>query len=165
MQSTTISEGHTAPHHPTVSPHHSLKESDKYNRDEQVEMKVASSASDSGAASVSDLKAQTKRQRLRARVQFATVCGSMYLAGWNDGSTGPLLPRIQTVYGVGGFKHSQFPSNLNALSSRQLNFAVVSLVFVFACVVRFYCSVQDSLTSLCYSIGLPIWSIRKSIPR
>lgn len=112
MQSTTISEG-TVPHHPTVSSYHSLKESGKQNRDEQVEMRVTSSASNSGAASVSDLKAQTKRQRLRARVQFATVCGSMYLAGWNDGTTGPLLPRIQTVYG--------------------LNFAVVSLVFVFAC--------------------------------
>ncbi|KAG2357351.1 major facilitator superfamily domain-containing protein [Suillus spraguei] len=60
------------------------------------------------------MKTQTKRQRLRARVQFATVCGSMYVAGWNDGTTGPLLPRIQKVYG--------------------LNFAVVSLVFVFACV-------------------------------
>jgi hypothetical protein len=116
MQSTTISEG-TVPHHPTVSSYHSLKESDKQNRDEQVEMRVTSSASDSGAASVSDLKAQTKRQRLRARVQFATVCGSMYLAGWNDGTTGPLLPRIQTVYGVGGFKHSQFSLNLTFLSS------------------------------------------------
>ncbi|KAG1903204.1 major facilitator superfamily domain-containing protein [Suillus fuscotomentosus] len=77
-------------------------------------MQVGSSASDSRAASVFDLKAQTKPQRLRARVQFATVCGAMYLAGWNDGTTGPLLPRIQKVY--------------------DLNFAVVSLIFVFACV-------------------------------
>ncbi|KAG1840108.1 MFS general substrate transporter [Suillus tomentosus] len=92
MQMTTISE-----------------ESDKHN-----EMQVGSSASDSRAASVFDLKAQTKPQRLRARVQFATVCGAMYLAGWNDGTTGPLLPRIQKVY--------------------DLNFAVVSLIFVFACV-------------------------------
>ncbi|KAG1876342.1 major facilitator superfamily domain-containing protein [Suillus subluteus] len=77
-------------------------------------MRAGSSTGDSGAASVSDLKAQTKRQRLCARMQFATVCGSMYLDGWNDGSTGPLLPRIQKVYG--------------------LNFTVVSLIFVFACV-------------------------------
>ncbi|KAG1823601.1 MFS general substrate transporter [Suillus subaureus] len=112
MQTTTISEVHTVSHHPTVGPHHNLKESGKH--DERIEMQVGSSTSDSGAASISDLKAQTKRQRLRARVQFATVCGSMYLAGWNDGTTGPLLPRIQKVYG--------------------LNFAVVSLIFVFACV-------------------------------
>ncbi|KAG2354070.1 major facilitator superfamily domain-containing protein [Suillus spraguei] len=38
----------------------------------------------------------------------------MYLAGWNDGTTGPLLFRIQKVYG--------------------LNFAVVSLIFMFACI-------------------------------
>ncbi|KAF8137341.1 major facilitator superfamily domain-containing protein [Boletus edulis] len=57
---------------------------------------------------------QTKSQRLRARLQFATLCWTLYLAGWNDGTTGPLLPRIQKVY--------------------NLNFAVVSLIFVFACV-------------------------------
>ncbi|KAG9313550.1 MFS general substrate transporter [Chiua virens] len=57
---------------------------------------------------------QTKGQRLRERVQFATLCWTLYLAGWNDGTTGPLLPRIQKVYGV--------------------NFAVVSLIFVFACI-------------------------------
>jgi hypothetical protein len=113
MQTTTISEGHTVPHNPTVSPHPSLKEKDN----ERGEMRVASSASISGAASVSDLKGQTKRQRLRARVQFATVCGSMYLAGWNDGTTGPLLPRIQTVYGVGGFKLLQLSLDSTVLSS------------------------------------------------
>ncbi|KAF9219515.1 MFS general substrate transporter [Gyrodon lividus] len=58
-------------------------------------------------------KSQTKAQRLRAHIQFATLCWTMYLAGWNDGTTGPLLPRIQKVYNV--------------------NFAVVSLIFVFAC--------------------------------
>ncbi|KAG0699326.1 MFS general substrate transporter [Suillus ampliporus] len=109
---TTIAEGHTVSRYPTVGPHHDSKESEKDSG--EIEMRVGSSATTSGAASISDLKPQTKGQRLRARVQFATVCGSMYVAGWNDGSTGPLLPRIQTVYG--------------------LNFAVVSLVFVFACV-------------------------------
>ncbi|KAG2124448.1 MFS general substrate transporter [Suillus clintonianus] len=112
MQTTTTAQGLTVSHHPTVDPHHEVKDSDKHNG--QVEMRLGSPESDSKAASVSDLKAQTKGQRLRARVQFATACGSMYLAGWNDGSTGPLLPRIQSVYG--------------------LNFAVVSLIFVFACV-------------------------------
>ncbi|KAG0691994.1 hypothetical protein DFH29DRAFT_606851 [Suillus ampliporus] len=98
---TTIAEGHAVSRHPTVDPHHDSKE----KHSGEIEMRVESSATASGAASISDLKAQTKGQRLRARVQFATVCGSMYVAGWNDGSTGPLLPRIQTVYGVGGFTH------------------------------------------------------------
>jgi len=107
MQTNAISQGQ--------SPHHDIKESDKQH--ERIEMRVDSSASDSKEASVSDLKAQTKRQRLRARVQFATVCGSMYLAGWNDGTTGPLLPRIQIVYGVSDFKHPQFSLRLTVLSS------------------------------------------------
>lgn len=38
--------------------------------------------------------------RTRARIQFASVCFSLFLLGWNDGSTGPLLPRIQQVYHV-----------------------------------------------------------------
>lgn len=48
-----------------------------------------------------DTVIKTKAQRLRARIQFATLCWTFYLAGWNDGTTGPLLPRIQRVYGVG----------------------------------------------------------------
>ncbi|TFY63546.1 hypothetical protein EVG20_g6271 [Dentipellis fragilis] len=47
---------------------------------------------------------------LLANVQFAALCWTQFLAGWNDGSTGPLLPRIQVVYNVG--------------------FAVVSLIFL-----------------------------------
>ncbi|PBK59802.1 MFS general substrate transporter [Armillaria solidipes] len=50
----------------------------------------------------------------RVHVQFAALCWSMFLAGWNDGTTGPLLPRIQEVYNV--------------------NYTVVSLLFVLACV-------------------------------
>ncbi|KAF8843925.1 MFS general substrate transporter [Paxillus ammoniavirescens] len=67
-----------------------------------------------GTPPVSSKSQTTKAQRLRGHIQFATLCWTMYLAGWNDGTTGPLLPRIQKVYNV--------------------NFAVVSLIFVFACV-------------------------------
>ncbi|KAF8877279.1 MFS general substrate transporter [Infundibulicybe gibba] len=31
-------------------------------------------------------------------VPFASVCWCIFITGWNDGSTGPLLPRIQKVY-------------------------------------------------------------------
>ncbi|KAI0654399.1 major facilitator superfamily domain-containing protein [Cubamyces menziesii] len=58
--------------------------------------------------------ASTPSSRRKARIQFATVCWALFLAGWNDGSTGPLLPRMQSVYHVG--------------------FAIVSLIFVFNCV-------------------------------
>ncbi|KAF8966641.1 MFS general substrate transporter [Flammula alnicola] len=56
----------------------------------------------------------TRQQRNLARVQFVALCWTLFLAGWNDGTTGPLLPRIQEVYHV--------------------NFTIVSLIFVFACV-------------------------------
>jgi hypothetical protein len=36
----------------------------------------------------------------REKTVFATMCGVLFLAGWNDGTTGPLLPRIQEVYHV-----------------------------------------------------------------
>jgi hypothetical protein len=35
-----------------------------------------------------------------ANLQYASLCWSLFLAGWNDGTTGPLLPRIQEVYHV-----------------------------------------------------------------
>ncbi|KJA21447.1 hypothetical protein HYPSUDRAFT_67788 [Hypholoma sublateritium FD-334 SS-4] len=56
----------------------------------------------------------THAQRKLARIQFATLLWTLMLAGWNDGTTGPLLPRIQEVYHVG--------------------FTIVSLIFVFACI-------------------------------
>ncbi|EMD35608.1 hypothetical protein CERSUDRAFT_116336 [Gelatoporia subvermispora B] len=51
-----------------------------------------------------------REARVKANAQFAALCWSLFLLGWNDGCTGPLLPRIQSVYHVG--------------------FAVVSLIFV-----------------------------------
>ncbi|TFK82924.1 MFS general substrate transporter [Polyporus arcularius HHB13444] len=48
--------------------------------------------------------------RRRGWIQFAALCLAIYVAGWNDGTLGPLLPRLQEVYHVG--------------------YAVVSLIFV-----------------------------------
>ena len=48
------------------------------------------------AASISNLNGH----HLRAGLQLASVCYSMFLAGWNDGTTGPLLPKIQKFYNV-----------------------------------------------------------------
>jgi len=58
--------------------------------------------------------AQRAKFRLNSRIQFAALCYSFFLEGWNDGSTGPLLPRIQRNYKIG--------------------FAIVSLLFVTNCV-------------------------------
>ncbi|KAI0631197.1 MFS general substrate transporter [Trametes polyzona] len=51
--------------------------------------------------------------RRKSQIQFATLCWSIYVAGWNDGTLGPLLPRLQEVYHVG--------------------YAVVSLIFIVNC--------------------------------
>lgn len=47
-----------------------------------------------------DAAVKTPAMRRKARVQFATLCWSIFVAGWNDGTTGPLLPRLQEVYHV-----------------------------------------------------------------
>lgn len=46
--------------------------------------------------------ALAKKYLWRARLQFLANCYSLFLAGWNDGTTGPLLTRIQDVYNVRG---------------------------------------------------------------
>lgn len=54
--------------------------------------------------------AERKRQRRKAMFCFAALCWNFFGQGWNDGSTGPLLPTIQRHYNIG--------------------FAIVSLLFV-----------------------------------
>lgn len=56
----------------------------------------------------------TKAMRRRAWIQFATLCWSIFVVGWNDGTTGPLVPRLQEVYHV--------------------SYAIVSLIFIASCV-------------------------------
>ncbi|KAI6019796.1 MFS general substrate transporter [Pisolithus orientalis] len=80
----------------------------------QLQEPSADVPSPTGDVTPAGQKGKENGQRRRAHIQFATLCWSLYLAGWNDGTTGPLLPRIQRVYSV--------------------NFAVVSLLFVFACI-------------------------------
>jgi len=74
---------------------------------------------------------QTKKQKATERIQFAAVCWCLFLAGWSDGTTGPLLPRIQEVY------HVCYPAfslcRLCYWFCTQVNFTIVSLIFIFAC--------------------------------
>ena len=43
---------------------------------------------------------RTRTQIVAGNVQYFVLCFSFFLLGWHDGSIGPLLPRIQSVYGV-----------------------------------------------------------------
>lgn len=63
------------------------------------ESRSSTSSSGSNAPMVSS--AERNVQRRRARLCFAAMCWCFFLAGWNDGSTGPLLPTIQRHYNVG----------------------------------------------------------------
>ncbi|KAH7920780.1 MFS general substrate transporter [Leucogyrophana mollusca] len=66
----------------------------------------------------SESHSQSTGEHMRkARFQFGTLLWCFFLIGWNDGSLGPLLPRIQEVYKVG--------------------FVPVSLLFVFMCAGSF----------------------------
>ena len=47
-----------------------------------------------------DVKVPSKREAHRARAQFLALCWTMFMLGWTNGSTGPLLPRIQIYYDV-----------------------------------------------------------------
>jgi len=46
--------------------------------------------------------AARRQQTIRANVQFFALCWTIFLMGWNDASTGPLVPRIREVYHVRG---------------------------------------------------------------
>ena len=65
------------------------------------------------------------------RIYLATLCFCLFIVGWNDGTLGPLLPRIQAAYGVStmGFlpsHHSESLSyRLGTLSCRFFSCAIV----------------------------------------
>jgi hypothetical protein len=40
------------------------------------------------------------QQQRAFMIQFTSICVALALSGWNDASTGPLLPRMQLVYDV-----------------------------------------------------------------
>lgn len=39
-------------------------------------------------------------RKWKINIQFITLCFCLFLVGWNDGTVGPLLPKIQGVYHV-----------------------------------------------------------------
>ena len=42
----------------------------------------------------------SKRQSRLASWQFLSFCSALFMIGWTDGSTGPLIPTITKFYGV-----------------------------------------------------------------
>lgn len=53
-----------------------------------------------GVSGTSNLDTRTRKQKSTERIHCAALCLGNFVFGWNDGSTGPLLPRIQEFYHV-----------------------------------------------------------------
>ena len=49
-----------------------------------------------------DTRVVTKAMRRKGWIQFAAICWAIFVCGWNDGTTGPLIPRLREVYRVCG---------------------------------------------------------------
>lgn len=75
------------------------------DQDQEIEMqsltKVSSKGDDVKVEEVDIASDEVKaRYRRNGRIQFAALCWLALLIGWNDGTTGPLLPRLQQEYNV-----------------------------------------------------------------
>ena len=78
--------------------------------DELPTQRIRSRATPSGSDdnAVDEAPIQPTKSQKRAKLLYTlAVCWMMILIGWNDGTAGPLLPRIQSVYNVmpAGFTH------------------------------------------------------------
>lgn len=72
-------------------------------------------------------KGPTKKEARIAHAQFLALCWALIVIGWTDGSTGPLLPRIQTFYDVSWrfpLITSQFPSHAGRVQNCVLDICV-----------------------------------------
>jgi len=54
-------------------------------------------------------------------VQYTCLCLALFLAGWNDGTNGPLIPRIQRYYNVSSVATFFSPSILIRSLAGQLH--------------------------------------------
>ena len=90
-------------------------------------------------------KGPTKKEARIARAQFLALCWVLFVVGWIDGSTGPLLPRIQSFYDVSW----RFSLRLffNLLWILQIGFGTVSWVFMLQCTVSDHYRIAVTTTS------------------
>jgi hypothetical protein len=68
-----------------------------------------------------DEKGPSKKEERVARAQFLALCFALFVVGWTDGSTGPLLPRIQIFYDVSWV--GPYPFDLFFFPQPPMNFA------------------------------------------
>ena len=61
---------------------------------------ISISADVVGSRQPTPIVGSTKEQIWKARIQLVGICYCLFLAGWNDGANGPLIPRMQSYYHV-----------------------------------------------------------------
>jgi hypothetical protein len=90
---------------------------------------------DSEGSSTGRDRAQPSRRAHENGLKFNTpACAfALFLAGWNDGTNGPLIPRIQRYYNVS--PSDPYPPSPFLSDRAQVNFTLVSLIFITNCVV------------------------------
>jgi len=86
----------TLPHSRTSIVAPSTKTPSPHDSREQIAGASTEIASSSAPLDITDRSTSIFRER----VQYSALCVYMFLSGWNDGTTGPLLTRIQAVYDV-----------------------------------------------------------------
>ena len=85
----------------TLTPTHSVLSVHKNIHIEEIELHEVNDKLSQKRSNPDVHVSQTnKSSKSRARIQFFALCWSLFLMGWCDSSTGPLLPRIQNVYHV-----------------------------------------------------------------
>jgi hypothetical protein len=80
----------------------------------------------------------------KLNIKFAVVCLALFLEGWNLGATGPLIPAIQKYYNVG---LSLAQKDLLPLNAGQVNYILVSMIFLVQCIVRH--TSQEGVALIC----------------
>ena len=103
--------------------------------------------------------ALTPAIKWKRRIQFVTLCSCLFVEGWNDGSTGPLLPRIQDRYHVRPQLRQIFASlTIGYISPRST--LPWSHYYSFSCVLYAF-HPFDYLRRVSYSvfIGVYMWCI------
>ena len=90
-------------------------DADGPHKDAEIAPSLPSSLTPSIRGAEEVASATTLMQTLQKKEQerkIYTYCGALYLCaffiGWNDGTTGPLLPRIQSFYHVSAAQFSKF---------------------------------------------------------
>ena len=56
--------------------------------------------------SLPDSPRSSKQERLYELLSYSTTLGILFMQGWNDGTTGPLLPTMQSHYKVSTLRSS-----------------------------------------------------------